>query len=176
LTTSQRGDKPKPIANSDLATILARIDEIVEEIRELKGASIVPRTPPQLEDAELSSVQQRALQVLAEKGEMTSMEVAQALNRTRPLMVVNLNQLVILGLVEKVRRGRYVYFRRKLPETPRVIGGELEGGCYLFVALVSDDWPEKVEDVEHLISERLKALPGWRIEHVAVLPRPVAED
>jgi len=172
-----QGDgKPKLMAESDAATILARIDEIVREIRELRRTTLLPRMPSQLEEAELTSVQERALHVLTEEGEMTSLEMAKALNRTRPLMVINLNQLVALGLVEKVRRGRYVYFRRKPPETPGIIGRGLGGGCYLFVALVSDNWPENVDDMERLISEHLKGLPGWRIEHVAVLPRPVAED
>jgi len=176
LTMPQGDGRPRPIGKRDLETILTRIDEIVEELRELRRAPVLPRTPPRLEEAELNSIQERALQVLAEEGEMTSMEVAKALNRTRPLMVINLNQLVALGFVEKVRRGRHVYFRRRPPETARIIGRELEGGCYLFVALVSDNWPENVEDMERLISEYLKSLPGWRIEHVAVLPRPLAED
>lgn len=159
-----------------MATILARIDKIVEELRELRRAPALSRMPPRPEEAELSSVQEKALQVLAEKGEMTSMEVAKALSRTRPLMVINLNQLVALGLVEKVRRGRHVYFRRKPPESSRIIGRELGGGCYLFAVLVSESWPENAEEMESLISERLKNLLGWRIEHVALLPKPSAED
>ena len=176
MTMSQE-DRPKPVVRSDIATILAKIDDIVKEIRELRRAPELPKRSPRLEEVGLNSVQEKALQVLAEEGEMTSLEVAEALNRTRPLMVINLNQLVALGLVEKVRKGRHVYFRRKALESSGVLGEGFEaGGCYLFVALFSDHWPSNVDDVERVISERLKDIPKWKIEHVAVLPRPVIED
>lgn len=176
-TRPQGGVKPNPIVKSDIATILAKIDDIAKEIRGLRRAPPPPRRTPHLEEAELTSVQKQALQVLAERGEMTSSEVAEALNRTRPLMVTNLNQLVALGVVEKERKGKRVYFRRKRPETSGVIGEAYEGGgCCLFAVLVSDDWPVNVENLEHLISEHLKDIPDWRVEHVVVLPRPLAEE
>lgn len=159
-----------------MAVILARIDTIAKEIRELKTPSF-PRNPSRLEEIKLNAVQKKALRVLADGSEMTAEEVAKAVNRTRPLMVINLNQLVALGLVEKVRRGRCVYFRQKQPSPSDAIGEELEvGGCYLFTVLVSDSWPEDAADAEHLIAEHLKDIPGWRIEHMAILPRPLAED
>jgi len=166
------------MAKSDIATILAKIDDIVEEIRELRRAPILRRIPLRLEDVELNSIQEKAFQLIVEQGEMTSLEVANVLNRTRPLMVINLNQLVALGLVEKVRRGRHVYFRRRQSEPLRIIVGDglEENGCYLFVTLVSDDWPRNMDDVERVVSERLKDIPDWRVEHVAILPRPLVKD
>jgi predicted transcriptional regulator len=66
----------------------------------------------------LTPVQMEALQVLGD-GEMTAEEVANVVNRTRPLMVISLNQLVALGLLEKERRGKGVYFKQRRTEPPR---------------------------------------------------------
>jgi len=162
---------------SHMAAILERIDAIVEEMRELRNAQALPRRPFNADQAMLNPIQERALQVLAEKDEMTSVEVAKAVERTRPLMVINLNQLVALGFLEKVRKGRRVYFRLKQREEPSIIGEGIEKeGCYLFAVLASDSWPEDVDDLKLLISERLKHFPEWRLEHMTLLPRGQAED
>lgn len=162
-----RRDKSKSVAKSDV-DLLAKIDAIVKEIRELRRSSVLLKRS---EEAKLSSIQRRALQVLAEGDEMTSGEVAKALTRSRSSMVVCLNQLTVLGLLEKVRKKRRVYFRRKRLEPSGIVEGLGEGGCYLFVVLASDSWLKNVENVEKLVAERLKDIPNWRIERMTVLPR-----
>lgn len=180
MTTTQevssKDGESRAESRPDLAVILARIDTIAKEIRELKTPRF-SRNPSRLEEVRLNAVQKGALRVLAEGSEMSAEEVAKAVNRTRSLMVINLNQLVALGLVERERRGRRVYFRQKQPSPSDAIGEELKvGGCYLFTVLVSDSWPEDTADAEHLIAERLKGISDWRIDHMAILPRLLTDD
>jgi len=154
----------------ELAVILDRIDALSRDIRELKGASTLPRRPSP-DGIRLTRLQERVLQVLAQDVEMTSSEVAKALNRTRALLVNNLNQPVALGLVERVRRKRIVYFRRRPPETTGITNESFDkSGCYLFTVLSSKNVPENIADAKALIFERLKDMPGWKIEQVTMLP------
>ena len=163
--------EPRAVLRPDLAVILARIDNIAKEIRELKTTRF-SRNPSHLEEVKLNSVQREALRVLVDGGEMTAEEVAEAVNRTRPLMVINLNQLVALGLLERERRGRRVYFRQNQRSPSNAIDEEFGvRGCYLFTVLTSDSWPEDLAEAESLIAEHLKDIPDWRIEHMAILPR-----
>lgn len=159
-------------ANLDAALVFAKINEIFEELRELKSKQMMPNKLLRTEDPALNSLQEKALQVLSPGTEMTAEEMAKALNRTRPLLVINLNQLVALGLVKKIRKGRQVYFSLRSEEPTAPVKETSTGnGCYMVAVLVSEQWPGKIEDAEKLLSEHLQGIPGWKIEHVAILPK-----
>jgi hypothetical protein len=165
----------KNTLNSDMAIILAKIDYLVKEIREVKTNHSFPKNSFRPEDVKLSPTQEAVLWAL-EKGELTAEDVAKAVNRTRPLMVVSLNHLAAIGLLERERKGQRVYFRIRRESSEVVSNESDQDGCYLFVVLVSDTSPKDMADVSRLISERLKDVPSLRVEHVKALPKPKHYD
>jgi len=120
----------------------------------------------------MTAVQEDALRALLTGGEMTAEEVAKAVNRTRPLMVVNLNQLVALGLLDRERKGKRVYFRQKISR-PSIDSKQESGGeeSYMFVVLASNGPQDNTRQAEQLLLDRLKGLSGWNVEHVSTMPR-----
>ena len=162
---------------SDLSLLYSRIEAIERELHRLKQASSMPLASPRLNDTRMTAVQEDTLRALLSGGDMTAEEVAKAVNRTRPLMVVNLNQLVALGLLERERRGKRVYFRQKISrlsiESKRGSEGE---ESYMFVVLSSDGPQENTPQAEQLLLDRLKGLAGWNVEHVSTLPRITPDE
>lgn len=153
------------LSDTAVTILLAKIEAISKEIRELRRTSLViDRT------VELKPMQQRALQVLREKGAMTSSEVGACLNRTRTMMTIYLNQLEALGLVDKTRRGKRVYFRIKQPIPSGIFDGLTDGGCHLFVVLLGKTSPEDFEPTKRQIRDRMQGSP-WEIENISILPR-----
>ena len=157
---------------ADLSLLYSRIEAVERELRKLKHAPSIPLASPRLNDTRMTAVQEDALRALLRRGEMTAEEVAKEVNRTRPLMVVNLNQLVALGLLERERKGKRVYFRQKISRPS--MDSKLESGgeeSYIFVVLASDGPPDNTRQAEQLLLDRLKGLAGWNVEHVSTLPR-----
>jgi DNA-binding MarR family transcriptional regulator len=156
----------------DLSLLYSRIEAVERELRKLKHAPSIPLGSPRLNKTRMTAVQEDALRALLSRGEMTAEEVAKAVNRTRPLMVVNLNQLVALGLLDRERKGKRVYFRQKISrpsiDSKRESGGE---ESYMFVVLASDGPQDNTKQAEQLLLDRLRGLSGWNVEHVSTLPR-----
>lgn len=156
----------------ELENINDKISAIIEEIRKLKEAQKLFEQPLRMDETKLNQIQKMAIQVLIDKGMMTASDVAQILNRNRSSMVINLNILADLGLLDKIRKGKRIYFKARDKEQYRVYKEELdEYGCYLFIVLSSNKSPENVDDIRNLVQERLKDFPGWKIENVSILPR-----
>ena len=101
----------EPVPKSEFETVLLKLAAIEKELSELRKASTGSYAFQGPEKRTLSAFQAEILQALADR-QMTAGEVAEAVDRTRPLLVVNLNQMVALGLLEKEKKRRKIYFRQ----------------------------------------------------------------
>jgi len=79
------------------------------EIKEPKKLS--PQTILEIDLMNLPDSLRKTIITLAKLGEATPEEVANETNRTRGLENIYLNQLERLGYIEKIKRGKRVYFR-----------------------------------------------------------------
>ena len=66
-----------------------------------------------VDNPDLTVMHKSILRLLKSKGEMTALDVGTQLNRSRGIMNIRLNQLVRLGLVQKVKRGRKYFYTAK---------------------------------------------------------------
>ena len=99
------------ISRSGLETAFLKLTTIERELYELKRI-ILDYDSRKYEKVPLTLLQTDVLEALAEK-KMTAGEVARIVNRTRPLLVINLHQMVALGLLEEERQGMRVYFKKR---------------------------------------------------------------
>lgn len=98
----------------ELQHLRQRIDQL-ENIRpiqrEVATRPITPETALELDLLNLPDNLRKTMLALARLREATPEEVAQHTNRTRGLENIYLNQLEMLGHIEKVKRGKRVYYR-----------------------------------------------------------------
>ena len=99
------------ILRPNLEAAFLKLTTIEEELHELKKI-ISDYDFRRHEKVPLTLLQANVLEALTGK-RMTAGEVAKIVNRTRPLLVINLHQMVALGLLEEEREGMRVYFKRR---------------------------------------------------------------
>lgn len=157
--------KPK----SEIAEILAKIDDIAREISEMKGSFLPLRHSSGLNGGSLTRLQTEVLRAMNGGGKMTSEEMAKVVDRTRPLMVVVLNQLVALGLLKRVREGRRVYFLKQT-DSLNIVDKKFEDDCCRFIVIIACNpmLEDKVE-TENLILKRFKDASNMRVEHITAI-------
>lgn len=173
VTNNPKQNKSRALLRSDLAIVLEKITSIEKEICELKNIPHFNEKSRYLNGAKLTPLQTEILRILG-YNEMTSEEVAKAINRTRPLMVLNLNQLVALGHLEKERNGKRIYFKQRHMEI--VSEGHEVDGSYLIVVFESNSNNQDKDSVTRMISEHLKDIVDWRVEHVTIVPKALVKD
>lgn len=173
VTNNSKQNNSRALLRSDLAIILEKITSIEKEICELKNIPHLNEKSRYLNGAKLTPLQEEILRVLG-YNEMTSEEVAKAINRTRPLMVLNLNQLVALGHLEKERKGKRIYFKQRHMEN--ISERHEVDGTYLIVVFESNSNAEDKASVTQKISEHLKDIADWRVEHLTIVPKALFKD
>lgn len=89
-----------------LEELLERMETRIEEIEAENGNSILPS-----DFAELPNSLQKTIIAIAKLKEANANQVAKETGRTRGIESLYLNQLRHMGYVDKVRRGRRIYFR-----------------------------------------------------------------
>jgi len=95
------------------------IKRLQEKVDELEKKPPLPSALRQLDDHAILELEfmnlpdnlRRTIMALIQLGEATPEDVANATNRTRGLENIYLNQLELLGYIEKSRKGKRVYFR-----------------------------------------------------------------
>ncbi len=98
---------------------LDKLDEILELLREgRKELAEKGVKSEKIEQAiemleELSARDQEMIQLLEDRGPMTAEEIAEAMGMSRSTVSYRLNRLVKKGYLEKIPRGKRVFFKAK---------------------------------------------------------------
>lgn len=110
-----------------MAKILERLKKLEEDVKQIQksfeeketrllsrreeNAKLSSQAISEIDFMNLPDSLRRTMMALAKMKEATPEEVAEETNRTRGLENIYLNQLERLGYIEKVKRGKRVYFR-----------------------------------------------------------------
>ena len=158
-------------SRTGLTDILKKIEAMSKEIREIRRDRPPPDESLRQNRMKLPLVQKSILQAMKDDVEMTAADVAAIVNRTRPLMVVNLNQLVALGLLKRERRGKCIYFRKR-SEFSDAMYKELVNEMRRYVVIITSETETDDVAIEHTIVSCLKNVAGLRVENVSIMPHP----
>ena len=160
-------------APTDLEFVLRKMDDVLNNIQSLENR--VKRLEEESFTLEASTTLNPAhiktLQAMSEQRSMTADEIAKLTNRTRALESTYLNQLLILGLVEKKKIGRRHYYSKK--PLDRLIASDNPRKVMILVLASSGEkgegtLPDGVEKVQETVLRTLSQLKGWKLERLTV--------
>ena len=175
LNTERFVEKYDPtLGLSGANNVLKKMDEVVESLQTFNDRLCkLEKTSFELKaSTKLPNSLTKTYGLLSEEEGMTIMEVAGLTGRSRSLECVRLNQLLVLGFVEKMKKGRKHYYTKKPLYEP--VASAPDSKRIMILVMVSEQVSEDYEEprqIQDLVSRNLSDLKNWRFERSVILPR-----